>query len=89
VLVPRIVSGSPSTGIRVEVDLLVDSEDPITAPVNQLDASFDVLFEGHRVGTATIPQLWPIAAGENERMLLIDVFPDPDNVDAVQSTQQL
>ncbi|KAJ3066139.1 hypothetical protein HDU98_010543 [Podochytrium sp. JEL0797] len=87
--VPRVLSGSPSTGIHVEIDLLLDFSKPTEDSQDSVAAYFDVEFGESKVGSATIDSLFPLRAGETSRTVKLDIFPNAKDANAILATRNL
>ncbi|KAJ3067460.1 hypothetical protein HDU98_009315, partial [Podochytrium sp. JEL0797] len=87
--VPRVLSGSPITGIHVEIDIIADFLEVEPAEDPETDASFDVRFDDSTVGSATISSMLPLSVGANSRTVKMNIRPDAEDAAAVLATRTL
>ncbi|KAJ3010098.1 UNVERIFIED_CONTAM: hypothetical protein HDU68_002329, partial [Siphonaria sp. JEL0065] len=80
IAVPRVISGSPTSGIQVEIDVSFDPESLETA---ETPRSFLVDFSHSRVGTAILP------VTSEPNTLTISLYPEPEDGLAVLAMRSL
>ncbi|KAJ3384399.1 hypothetical protein HDU84_003008 [Entophlyctis sp. JEL0112] len=95
----RVISGSPDTGLRIEFDHSIDIDNdacpecPTSAlfgvPPKTGVLSFDVLFGGHRIGSADAIGLSPVQAGAHTYTFTAFLCPKADDKNAMESTKSL